>query len=176
MMQERKMKIEGQALAMGNNVNTDELHPSRFFSLDDGNVRAGFLQAARNYEKIGSSDISGRIVLAGDNFGCGSSRETGARVFVLAGIKAIVARSMARIFSRNIRNLGLPAFECPSLPLDLEDQIAIRIDLEKWTVELGPERASYPLRPLDPFWKAVLAAGGLMPFLGFKETSIEQKS
>ena len=158
------MKIRGGALIMGDNVNTDVLHPSRFFSLDDRTVRAGFLQAAAGYEQMGGTDLSGRIIVAGDNFGCGSSRETGARAFLLAGVKAVVARSVARIFGRNVRNLGLPAVECPSLPA-LEPGAEVEVDLDDWVLRVsgGPEVA---LTPLDPFWVAVLAAGGLMPFLG----------
>lgn len=161
--------IEGPALVMGDNVNTDVLHPSQFFSLDDAKVRKGFMQASADYNQLGQTDLSGRIILAGDNFGCGSSRETGARVFVLAGIKAIVARSIARIFSRNVRNLGLPALECPSLPEGLENGVAVRIDLDHWKLRLGSADDALPLKPLDPFWREVVAKGGLMSFLGFKE-------
>jgi 3-isopropylmalate/(R)-2-methylmalate dehydratase small subunit len=163
------MIIFGNALVMGDNVNTDVLHPSRFYSLDDARVRSGFMQAASGYEQVGVGDLSGRIVLAGDNFGCGSSRETGARVFLLAGVKAVVARSMARIFSRNVRNLGLAALECRDLPPGLQDGCGVKIDLEKETLELPSYGETLRLEPLDPFWKAVIAAGGLMPFLGFKE-------
>jgi 3-isopropylmalate/(R)-2-methylmalate dehydratase small subunit len=162
------MILQGKALVMGDNVNTDVLHPSRFFSLDDQRVREGFLQASANREQ-GLGDLSGRIVLAGDNFGCGSSRETGARVFLLAGIRAVVARSMARIFSRNLRNLGLPALECPSLPKEIQDGAEIQIDLENWNLKIPALGDPLPLKSIDPYWKAVMAAGGLMPFLGFPE-------
>lgn len=161
--------IEGPALAMGDNVNTDILHPSRFFSLDDTKVREGFLQATSNLQDVGHTDLSGKIILAGDNFGCGSSRETGARVFLLAGIKAVVARSIARIFGRNVRNLGLPAFECPDLPERLESGTIVRIDWDRWTLEISSRPGALTLKPQDPFWKAVVAEGGLMPFLGFKD-------
>ncbi|MEW6733908.1 MAG: 3-isopropylmalate dehydratase small subunit [Acidobacteriota bacterium] len=162
------MIIKGNALVMGDNVNTDVLHPSHFFSLDDSKVRAGFMQAAAGYEQIGNSDLSNRIILAGENFGCGSSRETGARVFLLAGVKAVVARSLARIFSRNVRNLGLLAVECPSLPADQVNGSELEIDLERWTLTILASGQTEPLTPLDPFWEAVIKAGGLMPFLGFK--------
>jgi 3-isopropylmalate/(R)-2-methylmalate dehydratase small subunit len=164
--------IEGKALVMGDNINTDVLHPSRFFSLDDSRVRSGFMQAAASYEEVGAEDLSGRILLAGDNFGCGSSRETGARVFLLAGIKAIVARSMARIFSRNVRNLGLPAFECPDLPASLPAEAELRIDWDRWTLEIMDAESSrtFSLKAIDPFWKAVLEKGGLMPYLGIQES------
>jgi len=167
------MILTGKALVMGNNVNTDVLHPSRFFSLDDKRVREGFLQAmdrrSAAAEQGEGGDVSGRIVIAGDNFGCGSSRETGARVFLLAGIRAVVARSMARIFSRNVRNLGLPAVECPTLPAAMQDGEAVELDLETWCLSVASSGKTFPLKPIDPFWKAVIHAGGLMPFLGFKD-------
>jgi len=159
------MKIRGSALIMGDNVNTDVLHPSQFFSLDDRKVRSGFLQAAAGYEKVGGTDLSGRIIVAGENFGCGSSRETGARAFLLAGVRCVVARSLARIFSRNVRNLGLPAVECPSLPA-LEVDAEVEVDIEELKLRVPASGLELPLTPLDPFWVAVLAAGGLMPFLG----------
>ena len=170
------MIITGKALVMGNNVNTDILHPSQFFSLDDNKVRAGFLQAAAGYEQVGAGDLSGRIILAGDNFGCGSSRETGARAFVLAGVRAIVARSLARIFSSNVRNLGLPAVECPTLPPLIESDFEVGVDLHTWTLDIPAvsripkERQRFALKRLDPFWEAVIRAGGLMGFLGFNNS------
>lgn len=162
------MKIAGKALIMGDNVNTDVLHPSRFFSLDDRTVRAGFLQAAAGYEQVGGTDLAGRVIVAGENFGCGSSRETGARAFVLAGVRAVVARSLARIFSRNVRNLGLAAVECPSLPA-LPPDTVVELDLAEGRLSVPARSLDLPLTPLDPFWRKVLEAGGLLPFLGLGE-------
>jgi 3-isopropylmalate/(R)-2-methylmalate dehydratase small subunit len=162
------MRIQGKALIMGDNVNTDVLHPSRFFSLDDRTVRSGFLQAAAGYEQVGGSDLAGRVIVAGDNFGCGSSRETGARAFLLAGVRAVVARSLARIFSRNVRNLGLPAVECPSLPA-LAPDVELELDLAQGRLYVPSAGLDLPLTPLDPFWIAVLEAGGLLPLLGLGE-------
>ena len=165
------MIIKGKALVMGDNINTDVLHPSRFFSLDNGTVRAGFLQAAEGYEQVGRSDLSNRIVIAGDNFGCGSSRETGARVFLLAGIRAIVARSLARIFSRNLRNLGLVALECPTLAALPDVDSEVEINLETWSLEIGSHGQPLRLTPLDPYWRAVMLAGGLVPFIQKDQTA-----
>lgn len=159
------MRIQGKALIMGDHVNTDELHPSRFYSLDDRTVRSGFLQAAAGYEQVGGGDLSGRVIVAGDNFGCGSSRETGARAFVLAGVRAVVARSLARIFSRNVRNLGLAAVECPALPT-LPPDVEVELDLARWRLLVPAGLLDLPVTPLDPLWAAVLSAGGLLPFLG----------
>lgn len=159
------MIIKGKALVMGDNVNTDVLHPSRFFSLDSSTVRRGFLQAAEGYEELGRSDLSNHVVIAGSNFGCGSSRETGARVFLLAGVRAIIARSLARIFSRNLRNLGLVALECPSLAVVPETGSEIEINLATWSIHINSPAQSLSLSPLDPYWQAILKAGGLVPFI-----------
>ena len=168
------MKIHGKALIMGDNVNTDVLHPSRFFSLDDRTVRSGFLQAAAGYEQVGGSDLAGRVIVAGENFGCGSSRETGARAFLLAGVRAVVARSLARIFSRNVRNLGLPAVECPSLPA-LKPDTLVELDLAQGRLLVPGASLELPLTPLDPFWVKVFEAGGLLPFLGLNEPAASPK-
>jgi 3-isopropylmalate/(R)-2-methylmalate dehydratase small subunit len=109
--------------------------------------------------------VAGRVIVAGENFGCGSSRETGARAFLLAGVRAVVARSLARIFSRNVRNLGLPAVECPSLPA-LSADTMIELDLTRGHLLVPEASLDLALTPLDPFWIAVLDAGGLLPFLG----------
>lgn len=162
------MKFAGKALPMGDNVNTDMLHPSRFFSLDDRTVRSGFLQATNGYEQVGGTDLAGRVIAAGVNFGCGSSRETGARAFLLAGVRAVVARSLARIFSRNVRNLGLPAVECPALPA-LPPDAEVEIDVVANTLTVPSLGLTLATQPLDPYWMRVLEAGGLLPFLGLHE-------
>ena len=157
--------ITGPALVFGHDINTDVLHPSRFYSLDDQKVRSGFLQAAPGRESAAEQNLEGRIVLAGQNFGCGSSRETGARVFLLAGIQAVVAASFARIFHRNLLNLGLVALSCPALAhLELSDNVSVTLDLNDHLLLLDGQ--THPLDPLDPYWQQVLDAGGLSPFLG----------
>ncbi len=157
--------MNGRALLLGDHVNTDELHPSKFYSLNDAKVRRGFLGAVEGREEDGQDDLRGRIVVAGENFGIGSSRETGARVFLLAGIQAVVAASFARIFHRNVLNLGLPAIECPALshrrPADGQE---VTLDLEAGTLSFGD--LVLPTEPLDPHWQRVLEAGGLMKYLG----------
>ncbi|MFT7623060.1 MAG: 3-isopropylmalate/(R)-2-methylmalate dehydratase small subunit [Myxococcota bacterium] len=160
--------IEGPALVLGDNVNTDVLHPSKFYSLDDKKVRRGFMGAVDGREIQGQTDLSGRIIVGGQNFGIGSSRETGARVFLLAGIQAVVAASFARIYHRNVLNLGLVAVTCPALchTRPAEDQI-VRLNLAEGRLEFG--ETSLATEALDPHWRQVLEAGGLMPFLGLDQ-------
>ena len=150
---------------LGDDVNTDVLHPSRFYSLDDTKVRSGFLGAVEGRESAAQADLSGGVVVAGRNFGIGSSRETGARVFVLAGIQAIVAVSFARIFHRNVLNLGLPALACPELAqVTASDGDPVSLDLATGRLTIG-DRA-LQTEGLDPHWQRVLEAGGLAPWLG----------
>jgi 3-isopropylmalate dehydratase small subunit len=154
--------IAGYALVLGDNVNTDEIHPSRFYSLDDQRVSSGFLEAVPG--KTAGDRHDGGIIVAGGNFGCGSSRETSARVFLLNGVRAIVAKSFARIFQRNVINLGLPAMACPDLADDIRDGEPVSIDLQATTVRIGDR--TLPLEPLDPLHRGILEAGGLARYLG----------
>ena len=157
--------LEGPALLLGDDVNTDELHPSRFYSLDDGKVRSGFLRAVEGRERDADQDLLGRIAVCGRNFGCGSSRETGARVFLLAGVQAVVAQSFARIFHRNVLNLGLIAVTCPGLadcrPADGQ---TVQLDVAERRLCFGD--VTLETDRLDPHWERVLSAGGLAPLLG----------
>ena len=166
-MADNAKRVTGPTLLLGDDVNTDELHPSRFYSLNDTKVRSGFLGAVKGREDDGQRDLSGRIVVAGQNFGIGSSRETGARVFLLAGIQAIVAESFARIFYRNVLNLGMPAIICPGLaerkPVDGE---VVVLDRNAGLLTFG--ECALAIEPLDPYWERVLDAGGLGPYLGLQ--------
>ena len=155
----------GPALVLGDDVNTDVLHPSRFYSLDDAKVRSGFLGAVEGREDAAEADLAGGVVVAGRNFGIGSSRETGARVFLLAGIQAVVAVSFARIFHRNVLNLGLPALVCPALAsVEVADGDPVGLDLETGQLTVGGR--TLQTEGLDPHWQRVLRAGGLAPWLG----------
>ena len=157
--------VQGPSLVLGDDVNTDVLHPSRFYSLDDTTVRRGFLGAVKGREDASEADLGGRIVIAGSNFGIGSSRETGARVFLLAGIQAVVAVSFARIFHRNVLNLGLPALACPGLAdFQVEEGQVVSLDVDSGVLHVGDQ--ALPTEGLDPHWQRVLAAGGLAQWLG----------
>ena len=156
---------QGPALVLGDDVNTDILHPSRFYSLNDATVRSGFLGAVEGREGAAEADLGGRIVVGGRNFGIGSSRETGARVFLLAGIQAVVAVSFARIYHRNVLNLGLPALACPALAeVVVEDGDQVSLDLTSGVFTVGGQ--ALQTEGLDPHWRQVLEAGGLVPWLG----------
>lgn len=102
------------------------------------------------------------ILLAGDNFGCGSSREYAMEALVGCGLAALVARSFARIFYRNAINLGLPVFETPFAG-DLPD--GAEATLYQDENRLVVDGRSYDMPPLPPFQRAIIAAGGLVPYI-----------
>ena len=158
------MKIRGRALIMGDNVNTDVLHPSRFYSLDDRKVRAGFLQAAAGYEEIGGSDLSGRIIVAGENFGCGSSREHAPWALLDAGIRCVIAPSFADIFYNNCFKNGILPIRVAQEDLDklFDDadrgaNATLTVDLEKQEIR-GPDGGKVKF-DIDPHRKHCLLNG-----------------
>lgn len=162
--QELMRSLQGPALVLGDQVNTDELHPSSYYSLDPQRVKAGFLKHVEGLEKTVSRPTHGQIVLAGQHLGIGSSRETGAQVFVLAGVQAVVAVSFARIFQRNLLNLGLLALRCPALeavyPVVQGEVVTLEVGASGGTLSIMGQ--SLPLLPLDPYWWEVVQAGGLL--------------
>ena len=152
---------EGSAIVFGDDINTDLLHPSYFYSLDNARVRDGFLGAV---ESSTDRDVDrARIIVAGTNFGCGSSRETTMTALRLAGVQAVVAESFGRIFFRNAMSLGVPALTVASVSGFANAGDRLRID-DGVVHNLTHDR-QIPLKAIDPMWAAVLAAGGMMAFL-----------
>jgi methanogen homoaconitase small subunit len=103
--------------------------------------------------------LNGAIIVAGKNFGCGSSREQAAIALREAGVVAVIAPSFARIFFRNAINIGLPAIECT---LTCSQDQKVRFDLAEGWVEAEGKR--YPVRPLSPRMREILTAGGLVNY------------
>ena len=158
--------ISGRVWKLGDHVNTDVIHPSSYFSLDEKRVKEGVLEGM---ERLGS-DLNrdslgeGIIIVAGENFGCGSSRETSVRGLRGSGVKAVVAASFARIFMRSLINLGIPTLECKELQNFVKDGDLIRLFLREGWIELtGSRRVTFS--PIDHHHQKILEAGGLLPYL-----------
>jgi 3-isopropylmalate/(R)-2-methylmalate dehydratase small subunit len=105
----------------------------------------------------------GDIIVAGENFGCGSSREHAPIALKAAGVAAVVAPSFARIFYRNAFNMGLPIFELDTA-LEIKEGELISIDLDAGTIENVDTNKNYNFTPIPPFMQELLADGGLMNF------------
>jgi len=154
--------LAGRAWKFGNDIDTDAIIPGRYLVINDSGELASHLfegvrpEMARNVH-------SGDFVVAGENFGCGSSREHAPLALKGAGVKAIVAKSFARIFFRNSINIGLPLFICPE-----EDKIAdgaeIEIDMIGGVIHNVSRSEHYKTTPLPDFLREIVDAGGLVEY------------
>lgn len=152
-------RISGPAIVMPDDVNTDLLQPSRFFSLDKANRVSGVLTG------LGKETVAGAIIVGGRCFGVGSSREAVIRGLIEAGIRAVVARSVSRIFLRNAVNHGLPVFQGLEPEHGLEEGDNIEIDLSACVLRCPGKGIERGFEPLDPYLESVLASGGLLGYL-----------
>lgn len=151
-------KIKGRAWRFGDHVDTDQIIPAE-------RLLAELLDKMDEYvfEKVRpglAGDMKeGDIILAGKNFGCGSSREHAPRALLQAGVSCVVAESFARIFYRNSINVGLPLVECK---LDAEEGDELEIDFEAGVIRNLASGASAEFDPYPEFIRELLAKGGLM--------------
>ena len=152
------MQFQGRALCYGDNVDTDVIIPARYLNTSD----PGEL-AAHCMEDIDPDFLQkikpGDLIVAGRNFGCGSSREHAPLAIKAAGIRCVVARSFARIFYRNAINIGLPIIECDGT---FHDGDALRVELSAGTLTNETTGEQYAFPPFPAFLQRIIEAGGLM--------------
>lgn len=150
-------KIKGRVWKFGNNVDTDQIIPADYLTTADQKELA-----KHAFEKVRPEFVrkvkSGDIIVAGKNFGCGSSREHAPRALIGGGIACVVAESFARIFYRNAINIGLPVVECAA---DAQDGDRLEIDFTGGTVKNLSTSKSYSFHPMPKFLLEILEAGGL---------------
>ncbi|MBX5467481.1 MAG: 3-isopropylmalate dehydratase [Firmicutes bacterium] len=155
-------RIRGRCIVFGDNVNTDVIIPGRYLvSIDPKEL------AEHAFEPLGPAVQerlrASQVVVAGKNFGCGSAREQAATCLVGVGIRAVVAKSFARVFFRNAINTGLWAVVQPEAVEAISDGDEVAIDLEAGTVEVKGRRFTFP--PYPESLRRILDAGGLIPYL-----------
>ncbi|MGI9862632.1 3-isopropylmalate dehydratase small subunit [Moorella naiadis] len=161
------MIIQGKCHTFGNDIDTDAIIPARYLNTTD----AGEL--ARHCMEDADPTFAGRvrageIIVAGKNFGCGSSREHAPVAIKAAGVAAVIAASFARIFYRNAINIGLPIFESPAAAAGIQAGDEVKIDAEKGEIVNLTRGATYPVAPFPPFMQELITAGGLMPYVARK--------
>lgn len=162
-------RITGRAWKFSDNVDTDQIIPAEYLVTGDPK------ELARHaFEKVrpefASSVKKGEIIVAGENFGCGSSREHAPRALLGAGITCVVARTFARIFYRNSINIGLPLVECD---IGASDGDHIEVDFERGVVinHTTKKEAKFPSYP--PFVLKLINSGGLVSYV---KTQLENKA
>jgi methanogen homoaconitase small subunit len=147
----------------GDDVDTDQIVPGRFapYMRPDADVGdAAFIEARPDFTRMAKP---GDVIVAQENFGCGSSREYAVEALVRRKVGAIIAHSFARIFYRNALNLGIPLYESVLIVAALQDGDNVTVDIPGNNLRVGKERFSLP--DLPPFAFALLDAGGIIPYV-----------
>ncbi|MBW1936558.1 MAG: LeuD/DmdB family oxidoreductase small subunit [Candidatus Freyarchaeota archaeon] len=163
--------IKGRVWRFGDNVDTDVISPSKYMEAPMEEQTKHVMEAIN--PRFPQEVKSGDIIVAGRNFGCGSSRETAPDLIKKLGVAAIVAESFARIFFRNSVAIGLPILECPKVFEAFEGGDILELDLEKAMVKNLNKNITLEGKPLSPDILKVLKKGGITPLL--KEIAQEQQ-
>ena len=160
-----KSIITGKVFKIGDDIDTDQIYPGRYLylTLPDEIAAHALEDIIPNFSK----QIAGEdwIIVAGKNFGCGSSREHAPRALLCAGIKAILAESFGRIFYRNAINVGLPVLKYPDTIKKIHQGDLLKINLQDGLITLyNPER-KISIEKYPPQLLSILKSGGLIPYL-----------
>jgi 3-isopropylmalate/(R)-2-methylmalate dehydratase small subunit len=159
------MAIRGKAWKFGDNVDTDQIIPARYLNTSDPYELAKHVMEDSEHPNFAKEHQEGDIIVAGKNFGCGSSREHAPVAIKYAGVPVVVAKSFARIFYRNAINIGLPIVEAPEEFIDKTEQgDEIEVDLEKGVIKNLTKGLEAKFKPIPPEVAAILNAGGLMKY------------
>ena len=156
--------IRGRAWLFGDHINTDLIIPGRY--LDDyspENLVKHVMEAAD--PSFAKQVAKGDIIVAGRNFGCGSSREQAPLALKLAGVSGVIAVSFARIFFRNAVNVGLPVIICPQAQALLRQGDEVEVDLERGLVRSVVTGKELRFERLPKFLVEILDNGGLVPYV-----------
>jgi len=156
--------MRGKAHVFGDDVNTDEIIPARYLNSIDPAFLAKHCMEGADAE-FTKKVRPGDFIVAGENFGCGSSREHAPIAIKAAGVACVVAESFARIFFRNAINIGLPIVTCPDAVDDIGPGDELEIDLAAGRLKNLTSGNTFSFAPFTKEIQAIIAAGGLMPFV-----------
>lgn len=154
----------GRAFVFGDNVDTDVIVPGRYLNLTTPEELAGVCMAGVE-ENFGQRIKKGDVLVAGKNFGCGSSREHAPISIKAAGISCVIAESFARIFYRNAINIGLPVLELKEATALIREGDEILVDFQSGTIQNLTKQETYRFTPFPPFILEIFNAGGLVNYL-----------
>ena len=165
-MQDKDMHYKGKAHCYGRDIDTDVIIPARYLNTSDPQELAKHCLEGLDPTFV-AHVRTGDILVAAENFGCGSSREHAPLAIQAAGIDAIIAKSFARIFYRNAINLGIPAIECPETD-NITDGDTIEIDFVQGTIANKTKNQIYVCSKIPPHILALIDKGGLVPYLKYE--------
>ena len=159
-----KTKVTGKIIVVGDNIDTDQIYPGRFLAITDPKEIGSHCLEGVNAD-IPRTFPKGGIVVAGRNFGCGSSREHAPIALLTMGAKAVLADSFARIFFRNAVNLGLLPVICKGIRQHAEGGQTLTLDLDAGTVTIQETGEVLPCEQLGDQAIKILSAGGIKPMM-----------
>lgn len=152
---------EGNAIKYGDNIDTDVIIPARYLNTSDPKELASHCM-----EDIDTSFTArvkpGDIMIGGENFGCGSSREHAPIAIKESGISIVIAKSFARIFYRNSINIGLAIVECPLAAEEISEGDMVSVDMDSGVITDLTTGKNYSAEPFPPFIQEIISAGGLV--------------
>ena len=155
------MKFSGKAIKYGDNVDTDVIIPARYLNTIDKKELAS--HCMEDIDKDFKNKVkSGDIMVAGNNFGCGSSREHAPIAIKESGISLVIAKSFARIFYRNSINIGLAIVECPEAADAIENGDTVEADLDNGIIYDVTNGKQFKVQPFPEFIQKIIANGGLV--------------
>jgi len=154
----------GRVWKFGNNIDTDLIVPARYLTTSDPEELAKHAMEDADPKWVGKMK-RGDFIVAGENFGCGSSREHAPVALKAAGISAVIAKSFARIFYRNAINIGLPILESKEADRDIKEGDEIEVDLAKGKIKNLTSKMIYNAQPFPEFMQKIINAGGLINYL-----------
>ncbi len=158
------MVIKGKAWRFGDDIDTDVIIPARYLNTSDPKELAAHCMEDADPE-FARQVRPGDIIVAGSNFGCGSSREHAPLAIKAAGVSCVVASTFARIFFRNAFNIGLPILECPAAAGEIKAGEELEINLEDGKITNLTTGRVYQAAPFPKFMQELIAAGGLIPYV-----------
>lgn len=155
------MKYTGNAIKYGDNVDTDVIIPARYLNTSDHRELAS--HCMEDLDKTFVSRVKhGDIIVAGENFGCGSSREHAPIAIKASGVSVVIAKSFARIFYRNAINIGLAIVECPEAAEGISEGDNVEADLDNGIIRDLTTGREYKTAPFPEFVQKIIENGGLM--------------
>jgi 3-isopropylmalate dehydratase small subunit len=155
------MFIKGRVWKFNNDIDTDVIIPARYLNTSDPVELAKHLMEGIDRD-FSQKVKAGDIIVAGKNFGCGSSREHAPIAIKAAGIQAVIAKSFARIFYRNAFNIGLPIFESFEASEKIQEADEIEIDADKGAIKNVTRQEEYRANPIPQFMQELISSGGLV--------------
>jgi len=166
-MSDKPLVLRGNSWKFGDNVDTDQIIPARYaiYSLDEKVLGEHAMEDVPDNEGWSKKVMAGDVLVAGSNFGCGSSREIAPVAIRAAGISCVIADSFARIFFRNSINIGFPILQSPQAAEAIEPGDQLEIDLEEGIIRNLTQGDQYQAEAFPQFMQELIHMGGLAPWV-----------